>query len=300
MPLQTCECTPAGKPTPVGFEPTRGDPIGLAGRRLNHSAKVSLARSPWRQFPRAPIGGPRGNERRPAPTNAYRNAAPAAIGYIAQWLERLTADQQVPGSNPGVPSRAAPPGPFGNRSAATISKRPRGPMDKASAYGAGDCRFESCRGHLRCAAARAAGNPRQPAKRHRGDSNPCGQSPMDFESISLTARTQCHGNTSEISQGQMPQQLLAPCKLSGRESGLDPPRDGRKYKPRCRDGILRIQRCTSRAALRKGATTRNAQFDVRSGTQVQRAAPGIEPGTSRTQTENHTTRPSSQAPTPRS
>ena len=23
-------------------------------------------------------------------------------GYIAQWLERLTADQQVPGSNPGV------------------------------------------------------------------------------------------------------------------------------------------------------------------------------------------------------
>ena len=27
-----------------------------------------------------------------------------AVGYIAQWLERLTADQQVPGSNPGVPS----------------------------------------------------------------------------------------------------------------------------------------------------------------------------------------------------
>ena len=26
------------------------------------------------------------------------------IGHIAQWLERLTADQQVPGSNPGVPS----------------------------------------------------------------------------------------------------------------------------------------------------------------------------------------------------
>ena len=25
------------------------------------------------------------------------------FGYIAQWLERLTADQQVPGSNPGVP-----------------------------------------------------------------------------------------------------------------------------------------------------------------------------------------------------
>ena len=31
--------------TPVGFEPTRGDPIGLAGRRLSHSAKVSYASS---------------------------------------------------------------------------------------------------------------------------------------------------------------------------------------------------------------------------------------------------------------
>ena len=27
----------------MGFEPTQGDPIGLAGRRLNHSAKVSMA-----------------------------------------------------------------------------------------------------------------------------------------------------------------------------------------------------------------------------------------------------------------
>ena len=31
----------------------------------------------------------------------------------------------------------------------------------------------------------------QNAERHRGDSNPCGQSPMDFESISLTTRTHC-------------------------------------------------------------------------------------------------------------
>ena len=30
-----------GQTTPVGFEPTRGDPIGLAGRRLSRSAKVS-------------------------------------------------------------------------------------------------------------------------------------------------------------------------------------------------------------------------------------------------------------------
>ena len=35
-------CTLWNKTTPVGFEPTRGDPIGLAGRRLSRSAKVSL------------------------------------------------------------------------------------------------------------------------------------------------------------------------------------------------------------------------------------------------------------------
>ena len=29
-------------PTPVGFEPTRAEPTGLAGRRLNLSAKVSI------------------------------------------------------------------------------------------------------------------------------------------------------------------------------------------------------------------------------------------------------------------
>ena len=33
--------------------------------------------------------------------------------------------------------------------------------------------------------------------RQRGDSNPCGQSPMDFESISLAARTHCLGHTFE-------------------------------------------------------------------------------------------------------
>ena len=33
------------KSTPVGFERTRGDPIGLAGRRLSLSAKVSSAKS---------------------------------------------------------------------------------------------------------------------------------------------------------------------------------------------------------------------------------------------------------------
>ena len=33
---------------------------------------------------------------------------PLVRGYIAQWLEPLTADQQVPGSNPGVPFLSFP------------------------------------------------------------------------------------------------------------------------------------------------------------------------------------------------
>ena len=42
---------------------------------------------------------------------------------------------------------------------------PRGPMDKASAYGAGDCKFESCRGHcLRRYAPSYASLPRAGAR----------------------------------------------------------------------------------------------------------------------------------------
>ena len=41
------------------------------------------------------------------PLNKKKKESPSpsktSLGYIAQWLERLTADQQVPGSNPGVP-----------------------------------------------------------------------------------------------------------------------------------------------------------------------------------------------------
>ena len=36
------EDTKSVRATPVGFEPTRAEHTGLAGRRLNHSAKVSL------------------------------------------------------------------------------------------------------------------------------------------------------------------------------------------------------------------------------------------------------------------
>ena len=37
-----------------------------------------------------------------------------------------------------------------NRVGWSSKQRPRGPMDKASAHGAGDCRFESCRGQPHC------------------------------------------------------------------------------------------------------------------------------------------------------
>ena len=92
-----------GNATPVGFQPTRGDPIGLASRRFNHSAKVPLRTvgrlrflcrcfCGWRWGCRCMVGG-----------SCCDGLWSLTIGYIAQWLERLTADQQVPGSNPGVP-----------------------------------------------------------------------------------------------------------------------------------------------------------------------------------------------------
>ena len=103
-------------------------------------------------------------------------------GYIAQWLERLTADQQVPGSNPGVPSFAGVTGAGGELARAGVapSRLPRcvwmtplclrGLMDKMPSsliFEArlrresrirGRCGFKSCRGyfltmfHGRCAA----------------------------------------------------------------------------------------------------------------------------------------------------
>ena len=91
----------------MGFEPTRGDPIGLAGRRLNHSAKVSL---PTLGAPSFFVGlcGRSALVRSVAIAGFFRASALAlSVGYIAQRLMLLTADQQVPGSNPGVPSFGA-------------------------------------------------------------------------------------------------------------------------------------------------------------------------------------------------
>ena len=79
----------------MGFEPTRGNPIGLAGRRLNNSAKVSL---PTLGEPSFCVGlcGRSALVRSVAIAGLFRASASAlAVGYIAQWLDRLSADQQV-------------------------------------------------------------------------------------------------------------------------------------------------------------------------------------------------------------
>jgi hypothetical protein len=89
--------------TPVGFEPTRGDPIGLAGRRLNHSAKVSLHTVGRLLLVCVCFCGRWWLCHCMARSSCCVGVWSLAVGYIAQWLERLTADQQVPGSNPGVP-----------------------------------------------------------------------------------------------------------------------------------------------------------------------------------------------------
>ena len=88
----------------MGFEPTRGDPIGLAGRRLNHSAKVSLPTLGWSSICVGLCGGSALGRSVVIAGLLRASALALAVGYIAQWLERLTADQQVPGSNLGVPS----------------------------------------------------------------------------------------------------------------------------------------------------------------------------------------------------
>ena len=83
----------------------RGEtPIGLAGRRLNHSAKASFARPPWTA------------ERTPLPANPPSQTKDRTCALRTNTPKTIT------------------------------SKRPRGQMDKAPAHGAGDCRFESCRG----------------------------------------------------------------------------------------------------------------------------------------------------------
>ena len=98
--------------TPVGFEPTRGDPIGLAGRRLSRSAKVSLQSWPPIQIARAIL---QRNER----------TLSAKIGR----KQKMAVKHQVADADAEI-------------------TRPCGLMDKALVFGTKDCRFESCQGQM--------------------------------------------------------------------------------------------------------------------------------------------------------
>ena len=120
----------------MGFEPKRGDPIGLAGRRLNHSAKVSLTRSTRNHGTQTSAHT---NAHTPA-THAPLHTTRAPSGNTTQTLARPTGGR----TNVHAANTRRCNTPIG----VANGKRPRGPMDKASAHGAGDCRFESCRGHL--------------------------------------------------------------------------------------------------------------------------------------------------------
>ncbi|KAK6731260.1 hypothetical protein RB195_007621 [Necator americanus] len=71
-------------------------------------------------------------------------------GRVAQWITRLPTEQKIAGSNPAVVENFSLHAfwSVNHRWSAMMSihSRPRGAMDNASAYGAEDCRFESCRG----------------------------------------------------------------------------------------------------------------------------------------------------------
>ena len=85
--------------TPVGFEPTQLALVELESTPLDHSGKVSLPPR-WKLWNTTctSICISILHEKSTCLVRRF-----SCIGYIAQWLERLTADQQVPGSNPGVP-----------------------------------------------------------------------------------------------------------------------------------------------------------------------------------------------------
>ena len=129
-----CTCIlQTSKTTPEGFEPSRAEPIGLAGRRLNHSAKVSLHQ-------------------------------PLSVVLCCFQITSNDSKSHHRGSNPGPSAYKA---------------------DALPLSYSGRCAFK-----LHKATCTKRYFPKR--IRHRRGSNPCGQSPLDFKSNSLTTRTQCH------------------------------------------------------------------------------------------------------------
>ena len=97
MVAQRSPRSPCAGTIPVGFEPTRGDPIGLAGRRLSRSAKVSAedAKRTHAAFMRARehTAAPLLPGRAAAPASSLSNASdyvqqgqPAAGVELGKWL----------------------------------------------------------------------------------------------------------------------------------------------------------------------------------------------------------------------
>ena len=77
-----------------------------------------------------------------------------SVASLAQWLERSAVNRKVAGSIPAggefLASSNIRDGSDIGMSHANTYVRPCGPMDKASVYGTGDCRFESYQGqHMR-------------------------------------------------------------------------------------------------------------------------------------------------------
>ena len=172
----------------MGFEPTRGDPIGLAGRRLSHSAKVSMLHHLDQRHQRAQ-----------APWRPHQSAARISMGFD-RGLAAICCTRH--GCCAMDNKTVWPSG---------LRRWLKAPFRKGVGSNPTAVTFHLCHAGKHAWWSMPMHLPLTPkAMRHRRDSNPCGQSPMDFESISLATRTQC----LSISKLQ-PRNSMAPITLEG-------------------------------------------------------------------------------------
>ena len=139
--------------TPVGFEPTQLALVELESTPLDHSGKVSLG-CRWAILSCVNDFASAG----PAVTKHMRGGHPVLLRSTLGTTSATAASVGVwslhnsRGLMDAAPSSLDTDCGFESHSESALPSEsciwPRGPMDKASAYGAGDCRFESCRGHF--------------------------------------------------------------------------------------------------------------------------------------------------------
>ena len=122
-----------------------------------------------------------------------------------------------------------------------LDNRPRGPMDKASAYGAGDCRFESCRGHFRCPW-KAHCRPSMKFSLLHGCAAACAVV-AHYTHVGRKGRTECLGSNAILSDAR----VLWP--------GCQPGATGGFYSPWARPTTLYLKG--------KSKTVRNAALSTR-------------------------------------